>query len=87
MNCDKTCKIGLCCQFIVFPIPKGIDKQWLLYHDTKIIGKSKRFKDHIIIMVKNKCKHLDDKGLCKIYHRRPKVCKDAGCFLKEGTNL
>lgn len=80
MNCDRKCRSGLCCTYMILHIPKKTDKVWLLYHKIKIVGKSD-LKDHIRIRVDIPCKHLNKYKLCKIYDRRPKVCVDAECPL------
>ena len=49
------------------------DLRWKLHFDTvKVYIKSRRW----YLLIKGKCMYLSDDNLCKIYDRRPEVCRE-----------
>jgi Fe-S-cluster containining protein len=70
---------ALCCHDLSVEItrPRTRDEieslKWQLYYDTVgIYIRSRRW--HMV--VKGRCKYLDDRNLCTIYDRRPDVCRE-----------
>ena len=69
-----------CCRYVALEIDKPESKpdfeqiRWFLLHKNVWI-----FIDHDDswnIQFNTPCEKLDSKGLCKIYSKRPKICRD-----------
>jgi uncharacterized protein len=79
ITCDK-CN-GLCCRRIAIRIEPPTSKsdfedvKWYLYHENLSVYIDN--EDDWLVLVPNKCKHLDSKGMCKIYDKRPPVCRNS----------
>lgn len=81
---------GLCCRYFALPIetPKTKedydDIRWYLCHK----GISVFVEDgDWYINIKNVCKHLADDYTCRIYNKRPRICRQytpQDCDLAEG---
>ncbi len=75
--CDKCA--GLCCRYFALPIETPEDKEdyddvmWYLCHkDVTVFVEEGDW----YINLNNKCKHLLEKDYrCKIYNKRPRICK------------
>ena len=74
----KECE-AICCRNLAVPMtkPRNIaeidDLRWKLHFDTvKVYIKSRRW----YLLIKGKCMYLSDTNLCKIYDRRPEVCRE-----------
>ena len=73
-----TCK-ALCCRYVALPIEKPTERsdfddiRWYLAHkDISVFVEAGAW----YINIKNKCRHLSEKDhRCKIYDRRPKICR------------
>ncbi len=87
--CDKC--TGLCCRYFALPIETPEDKEdyddvrWYLCHkDVTVFVEEGDW----YINLNNKCKSLSEKDYrCKIYNKRPKICKGysmSDCDLTEG---
>lgn len=76
-NACKRC--SKCCLYFAIPMdpPEGEDDfddlAWMLVHEGVSIHVG---EDQWEIVVKNKCKYIDPKKGCKIYDRRPNICRD-----------
>jgi Fe-S-cluster containining protein len=71
---------GKCCKSIAIQIdtPKSVDDyqdlKWYLYHPglSVYLDSDKEW----LVEIPIRCRHLDKKGKCRIYSRRPPICKD-----------
>ena len=71
MNCLQ-CR-GACCEDLVFPVT-GLSQG--TFQLLKLRGDVVRLAEqHEGIAIPAPCKHLSDKGRCRIYHDRPTVCR------------
>lgn len=81
---------GLCCRYFALPIETPEDKEdyddirWYLCHKgiTVFVEDGDWY-----LNVKNKCKHLAADHICRIYEKRPKICRgyhQRDCDLSEG---
>ncbi len=75
--CDKC--TGLCCRYIALPIEnpetreEHEDIRWYLCHEDIAVFVE---DDEWYINIKNKCKYLcENEHHCKIYDKRPKICR------------
>lgn len=86
--CNKC--TGLCCRYFALPIETPEDKgdyddiRWFLSHkDITVFIED----DDWYINIKNKCKHLAPGNGCRIYNKRPRICRGytvRDCDLTEG---
>ncbi len=73
---------GECCRYITVTLKDPKDKEswdevkWMLLHKGVMIYKD--LEGEWNVEVRTKCKFLDDDDKCKIYDKRPQVCKDHG---------
>ncbi len=75
-NCKK-CS-ALCCKYFALEIDKPTTKndfeniRWYISHQrTSVFIQDGKW----YLNVKNRCKYLDGNGHCKIYDKRPAVCR------------
>jgi Fe-S-cluster containining protein len=74
--CDRC--TGLCCRYFALPIETPEDKEdyddirWYLCHNGITIFVE---DGDWYINIKNKCKFLADDYTCRIYNKRPKICR------------
>jgi len=87
-SCDK-CNAE-CCRYVTAPLKKPKDKndwdeiKWLLMHKGVIIYQDEDGDWNL--EVKTDCRHLDEKTKkCRIYDKRPSVCKDHEAHECEAT--
>ncbi|HMB00752.1 MAG TPA: YkgJ family cysteine cluster protein [Spirochaetota bacterium] len=78
---DMCKKCGsVCCRHIALPIDKPTTKReydeirWYLLHKNISIYFDK--KKHWYMEVRTDCKALTANGKCRIYKRRPRICRD-----------
>ena len=71
---------GLCCRYMALPVDTPVDREdfddirWYLIHRGVSVFVD---KDDWYINIKNKCKYLSAKNhRCKIYEKRPKICRE-----------
>lgn len=74
--CNKC--TGLCCRYFALPIETPEDKEdhddikWYLCHkDITVFVEDGDW----YINIKNKCKHLGKDYKCRIYDKRPRICR------------
>jgi len=89
ISCEEC--TGLCCRYFALPIETPEDEEdyddirWYLCHKDITVFKE---DGDWYINIKNKCKYLSEKDYsCKIYKKRPKICRDYSrkeCDLTEG---
>ena len=82
-NClenHKNCN-SACCRYFAFNVELTDDlrEYYAMHENTAVVG------NQVIIM--NKCKHLREDGKCKIYNKRPKICKEAYVEQKEDLSF
>jgi len=88
VSCDK-CK-GLCCRYFALPIETPTTKEdyddirWYLCHKgiTVFVEDGDWY-----INIKNLCKYLADDYTCRLYNKRPRICRQyttKNCDLSEG---
>lgn len=81
---------GLCCQYMNIVVDRPTDQEdvedllWYQYHrDTNMhLDQDNDYGLHFPL----RCRHLDENNLCKIYNRRPLICKQfklSGCHGKD----
>jgi len=77
LSCPETCKAS-CCQYIVNKIraprtkPDFDEIYWFLCHDNMVVYIERR---KWYLLVETPCRYLDKKYRCKIYSKRPYVCR------------
>ena len=71
--------IGLCCRYFALPIETPEDREdyddirWYLCHkDITVFVEDGDW----YINIKNKCKYLDKDNRCRIYSKRPRICRE-----------
>lgn len=75
-QCDQC--IGLCCRYFALPIETPEDRddyddiRWYLCHKdiTVFVEEGDWY-----INIKNRCKNLTRDNRCKIYNKRPRICR------------
>ncbi len=78
---DKLCEYcsGKCCRYFALPIdaPTNYEEfdyvRWYLLHDRATIFVE---NGNWFLMVQTICKALDENNLCKIYEKRPQICRE-----------
>jgi Fe-S-cluster containining protein len=79
-SCASECAdCGLCCKYMNIVVDRPTDQEdvetllWYQYHrDTNLhLDQDNDYGLHF----PNRCGHLDENNLCKIYSRRPSICK------------
>ena len=81
-NSFKCKKCGWCCERMIFPVYSKDHEYWLKLHgiETSIIFGRRLFELPI------KCKMLGKDKKCKIYKKRPQMCKDFNCEMFKNEN-
>ncbi|MBU1975835.1 MAG: YkgJ family cysteine cluster protein [Nanoarchaeota archaeon] len=80
ITCEE-CK-GFCCTHLAVPIDKPVNLEdykniyWYLYHDKCSVYVD--LEGIWYLQVEVPCVQLDKDGKCKIYQKRPPLCKDYG---------
>jgi len=79
-----------CCGHIALEIDKPASEQdfdnirWYLCHEgVQVFVEDKKW----FLQVATRCRHLDENNLCRIYRRRPKICREYSHENCEGTSL
>ncbi|MFH1652865.1 MAG: YkgJ family cysteine cluster protein [Pseudomonadota bacterium] len=74
-NCRRCSK---CCSYFCVEIDKPTTKSdfedvaWMVAHEKVSVHVCKGLWH---LMVKNRCKHLSKNGKCKVYEKRPMICR------------
>jgi len=87
MKCNRC---GKCCHTVILALhhtPISNDKQelgrWLQYHGLQPMKIYNGKEDVLAVKIPSKCEHLETKDnlfySCKIYEKRPQICKDHWC--------
>jgi uncharacterized protein len=68
-----------CCRYFMFEIDPPVSKSdfenirwYLCHHNTTIYIENKKWYIHI----DNACRFLDESGRCRIYEKRPHICRE-----------
>lgn len=76
----QICKgCSLCCQHLGILISPPKTKEdldminWYILHKTRVYI---NHENEWVVELKRKCSALDQKGLCSIYPKRPKLCRE-----------
>ena len=87
-QCEKC--TGLCCRYFALPIETPEDRddyddiRWYLCHkDVTVFVENGEW----YLNVKNKCRNLTKDNRCKIYNKRPRICRGyrhSDCDFVEG---
>jgi len=87
---------GKCCQYtaVETETPRSIDAfeelMFYIYHGAKIVVQKDAGRRHWLLEFGGRCQHLTPKGRCRIYERRPKVCREHSmddCEQQDGDGL
>ncbi len=70
---------GKCCRYFALPIDKPTNYEefdfvrWYLYHERAAVF----VEDGTwYLLVFNECKELGDDNLCRVYEKRPQICRE-----------
>lgn len=70
---------GNCCRYFALPIdePENYREydfiRWFLLHEKASVF---REDESLFLLVHNKCNNLDDENRCRVYLKRPQICRD-----------
>lgn len=75
----KICK-GECCRYFVFncELDEEMREYYNMHENVKAVGNQ--------IFILNKCKNLGPDNKCKIYDKRPKICREGYTHTSEGID-
>ena len=78
---DELCEYcyGKCCRYFALPIDKPTNYEefdfvrWYLYHERASVFVE---DGEWFLLVHNVCKELDEKNRCRVYEKRPQICRE-----------
>lgn len=87
MTKHKCTHCGKCCIAVSFALTgKPGEESWLLYHGFQIVRGDGPTLARIHIVCMHLMQNKGGKSRCKIYAKRPQVCKDYRCALPSGSH-
>ena len=87
---------GKCCQYMAVETetPRSIDAfeelAFYIYHGAKVVVQKDAGRRQWLLEFAGHCRHLTTAGRCRVYERRPKVCREHSvedCEVQDGDGL